>query len=399
MGTKRNYNCESIWNWHPEIVLVSKSPVTYKGFLIVSHSLYTSANTGCFRIKLKLIMPNYPSFCNAEISFGKQIAYLRNKEFSKDVKESMKSAQTVQSFLLQLQIIISKYIWNTDNNIDSKVETVNLLNDFVSRKNVLQDIKAALQSSSDVQLSCDGNLNIIKLSLRGISLKLKRCNNAGTPWKVVSSDLLDIPAFENLEMNVTSLSVAMTKLTWKVELLERAWEQLKEIDENCWVIDPPEPNKSHMYRRIHLSQSISVTITINPLSPTAVPTITFSGSDNEVKRQKDEVSNNIHNWNQECNIIENLKKLLNMYEFPEQQDSLDDVKGIISNCECGICFSEKSETDKLPDKICNNIKCMKHFHSACLSKWLQTNAGNQVVFGYIHGNCPHCKESISCPVE
>lgn len=32
-------------------------------------------------------------------------------------------------------------------------------------------------------------------------------------------------------------------------------------------------------------------------------------------------------------------------------------------------------------------------------KWLQVNAGNQVVFGHIHGNCPHCKENISCVIE
>jgi len=49
-----------------------------------------------------------------------------------------------------------------------------------------------------------------------------------------------------------------------------------------------------MHRRIHLSQSISITITIDPVAPTVVPTIQFSGSDNEVKRQMEDVSNNIH---------------------------------------------------------------------------------------------------------
>lgn len=67
------------------------------------------------------------------------------------------------------------------------------------------------------------------------------------------------------------------------------------ITRNCWVIDPLKPNKSHMHRRIHLSQSISVTITIqDPLHPTALPIIKFSGSDNEVTKQKNYVSNNIH---------------------------------------------------------------------------------------------------------
>lgn len=61
-------------------------------------------------------------------------------------------------------------------------------------------------------------------------------------------------------------------------------------------------------------------------------------------------------------MLENLRMLLNMYEFPEPQESLEDDKAIIGNHECGICFS----ADELPDKICNNEKCMKHFHSTCL---------------------------------
>lgn len=162
------------------------------------------------------------------------------------------------------------------------------------------------------------------------------------------------------------------------------------VTRNCWVIDPLKPNKSHLYRRIHLSQSLSVTITIDPLNP--LPVIKFSGCDNEVKRQTDDVSNNIHvcfiymhdvynylntnlisnliyvnmlilqKWDHDCSILENLKMLLNMYEFPEQQESMEEKKAIINN-ECGICFS-----DELPDKICNNKKCMRYFHSVCLSK-------------------------------
>lgn len=83
----------------------------------------------------------------------------------------------------------------------------------------------------DVQLSCDRNLSTIKLSLRGVSLTLQRCKNVGVPWKVVSSDISAIPTFEGFENNLTNLSVAMTKFKWQVELLERAWDQLKEIDE------------------------------------------------------------------------------------------------------------------------------------------------------------------------
>ncbi|KAG5325857.1 FANCL ligase, partial [Pseudoatta argentina] len=389
MATKHNYNYEEILKWHPEMILISESPVIWQGFLLVSE-LYPAGNIRCPRVKVKLVMPNYPSFDKARISFGKHIAFLRNIGFSREVKESMKSQKkTVSSFLSQLQLLIGKYIHNTSSKVCIPF-------DFESTRDFLHDIKAALQNQSDVQLSCDRNLSTIKLSLREIFLTLQRCKDIDILWKVVSSNMP-----ENFEKIVLSknLNVVTTKFKWQVEILEKAWEQLKEIDENCWVIDPPKPNKSHMHRRIHLSQSISVTITIDPVAPTAAPTIQFSGSDNEVKRQMEDVSNNIHNWNPDCNILDNLRMLLNMYTFPEQQDSLNDSQGVISNRECGICFSETSETDELPNKICNNHKCMKHFHSVCLSKWLQTNAANQVVFSHIYGNCPHCKEDIACPIE
>ncbi|XP_020299830.1 E3 ubiquitin-protein ligase FANCL isoform X3 [Pseudomyrmex gracilis] len=386
MAVRRSSDFEEMLEWHPEMILVSESPVTWHGFLNISNSQCVTRDTQCFRVRLKLIIPNYPSFSNSEVRFGKQIALLRKKGFSQKVKELTQTAQTVSLFLRQLQSVIVEYMQDANQN---------QIIDFESVNDLLRDLKTALQNSSDVKLSCDQNLRTIKFSLKDVSLVMQRCNNSEIPWKVVSSDLPDIPAFQAFENNITNLSVAMTKFIWQVELLEKAWKQLNEIDKNCWVVDPIKPTKNHMYRRIHLSQSISVTITINPLNPTALPEIKFLGSDNEVKKQTDNVSHNIHNWNENCSILENLMMLLDMQEFPAQQEiSLKDEKAIIGSHECGICFS----ADELPDKICNNEKCMKHFHSTCLSKWLQTNAGNHVVFGTIHGKCPHCKENISCPV-
>lgn len=76
--------------------------------------------------------------------------------------------------------------------------------------------------------------------------------------------------------------------------------------------------------------------------------------------------------------------LLNMYDFPEQQESLEDKIAIIGNRDCGICFCAKSD-DELPDKICNNKKCMKHYHSKCLSMVRDRNMYNLFIriIGYI----------------
>lgn len=77
-------------------------------------------------------------------------------------------------------------------------------------------------------MSCDRNLNTIKLSLRETSVTLQRHNNVKNPWKIISSDMPAIPMFVT-EYN--NLSVAMTKFQLQVEIFEKAWEQLKEIDE------------------------------------------------------------------------------------------------------------------------------------------------------------------------
>jgi len=108
MATKHNlnYNYEEILKCHPEMILISESPVTWQGFLLVSE-LYPTTNIRCSRVKVKLVMPNYPSFDKARISFDKHIAFLRNIGFSREVKKSMKTQQkTVSLFLSQLQLLI-----------------------------------------------------------------------------------------------------------------------------------------------------------------------------------------------------------------------------------------------------------------------------------------------------
>lgn len=91
---------------HPEMILTSKYPITWKGFLIIPVETLSARDVRCPRIKLKLIVPNYPSLRDMQVNFGKQIATLRNRQFSNSVKNLLKTASTVSSFLKQLQLII-----------------------------------------------------------------------------------------------------------------------------------------------------------------------------------------------------------------------------------------------------------------------------------------------------
>jgi len=98
--------CEALLKWHPEMILISESPVTWQGFLIIPKSSYAAHEVHYPRVKLKLVVPNYPSLHNMQVRFGKQIIFLRNKELCSKVKELINTVQTVSSFLTQLQSLI-----------------------------------------------------------------------------------------------------------------------------------------------------------------------------------------------------------------------------------------------------------------------------------------------------
>lgn len=63
--------------------------------------------------------------------------------------------------------------------------------------------------------------------------------------------------------------------------------------------------------------------------------------------------------------------------------------------DCCICYCHRLE-GKLPEKVCENVRCTKMFHTDCLFEWLQSNLDNQKRMDMVYGRCPMCDEHISC---
>ncbi|XP_076618607.1 E3 ubiquitin-protein ligase Fancl isoform X2 [Colletes latitarsis] len=355
---------------HPEMILTSETPVTWQGFLAVSCRSNSGRN---IRVKLKLIVPNYPLLRDANINFGKEITRIRSIEFSQ--KSNFINNAHIEDDLHEV----------TDNKA---VE-------------LLQELKDALETSPGVKLLSDNNLNTIQLFMNGVSLKLQRTKYRACPWIVIHSDLPEIPAFGPFEKNLSTLIIARNKFKLQVEILENAWSNLRQIDEKCWVLDPPKPKPSHLYRRIYLTPSLSMFLQVSPLNPMDLPEIKFMGSEVEVELQRSLVSKKLHYWNPKCNIIDNLMMLLNIDTFPQKEEKvyIEDKNAIVADEECCICFSMELDNKIIPDKICSNEKCRRHFHTSCLLNWLQAVAGNHIMFDHIHGTCPNCQESISCCIN
>ncbi|XP_076278688.1 E3 ubiquitin-protein ligase Fancl [Lasioglossum baleicum] len=388
-----NNDYDSIVQWHPEMILISETPVVWRGFLTVS----CRSNSGrSIRIKLKLTAPSYPSLHDAKINFGEEITLIRNStSFGNKVNDLMTKATKVSLFLRQLQSLISNFIdaaYIEDNMYDATDNNA---------LDIWQELKLVLEIPSDVQLLSDTSLNTFKLSMNNVCLKLQRTKSRVRPWTVIYSDLPEIPGFGPFEKNVSTLNIARSKFKVQVEMLKTAWLNLQQIDKQCWVLDPLQPKPYHLYRRVFLTPSLSMFVRINPLNPMDLPEIKFMGSETEVELQNDLISKNVHNWNPKHHIIDNLMMLLNIAEFPKEEvnECVEDENAIVTDKECCICYCMVSDNELLPDKICNNEKCRRHFHTSCLLKWLQAVAGNHIIFDHIHGNCPHCEESISCCIK
>ncbi|XP_076163567.1 E3 ubiquitin-protein ligase Fancl [Ptiloglossa arizonensis] len=383
---------EVIVQCHPEMVLISEIPVTWQGFLTVSCRSNSGRN---IRVKLKIIVPNYPSLHDANVTFGKKITLIRNLEFSRKVKNLMQNTTKVSSFLRQLQSLISSFI----NPIHIEDDIYEITDNKAVE--VLQELKDILEIPSEVHLSSDSNLNTIQLSIKNVSLKLQRTKDRIYPWTVIYSDLPEIHSFGPFEKNISTLSIARNKFKLQVEILQNAWTNLRQIDEKCWILNPQEPKPFHLYREIYLTPCLSMFIEVDPLNPMDLPIIKFAGSEDEVKLKEDLVSKNLHYWNLECNIIDNLMMLLNIDTFlkKEKKVCIEDKNVIVTDEECCICFSIKLDSEIIPKKICSNEKCRRHFHTLCLLEWLQNVAGNHIIFDHIHGTCPYCQESISCSIN
>ncbi|XP_074097031.1 E3 ubiquitin-protein ligase Fancl [Cotesia typhae] len=374
---------EELLKWYPQLILISENPVTLHGLLNI--------NNNC-QIEIKLKVPKYPSLKHATVNFGKKISLMYGTDFSVKVNDLLRSINSIMSFLNQLQKLMETII--KDKHVDTIVDA-----DWFDNYN-LEELKSALMIP-DVNIYASSGLEIIKLTYKDISIKLKETKSYNNPWIIVSSDLPEQRTLPALETCISTLTEAAETLKTRVDSLENIWIDLRDIDNKCWVIDPVKPKPSHLYRRIYINPSLSLLITPDPSSSERLQEIKVLGSDNEVSKCQNTITENLKKWSGERSIIENLLDLLDIEELPRPPDENRLVQpndGIVDDQECCICFSMESDSGETPSEVCNNEKCQRYFHSSCLLQWLQVIAGNQIFFNRIHGFCPNCNTNISCAI-
>uniref|UniRef100_A0A8D2DX39 FA complementation group L n=1 Tax=Sciurus vulgaris TaxID=55149 RepID=A0A8D2DX39_SCIVU len=146
-----------------------------------------------------------------------------------------------------------------------------------------------------------------------------------------------------------------------LESLKAFWDVMDEIDEKTWVLEPEKPTRSATARRIAL--------VVKPLG---------------IK-----LSQNIHLWDPENSLLQNLKDVLEI-DFPARSI----LEKSDFTMECGICYAYQLDGN-IPDQVCGNPQCGQPFHQICLYEWLRGLLTSRQSFNIIFGECPYCSKPIT----
>ncbi|XP_069810711.1 E3 ubiquitin-protein ligase FANCL isoform X3 [Dendropsophus ebraccatus] len=174
-----------------------------------------------------------------------------------------------------------------------------------------------------------------------------------------------------------------------LESLKVFWDALDEIDRKTWVLEPEKPTRSATMRRIAIGNNVSITIDVDPRHPTMFPESYFLGADHVVQPLKDKLNSNVHLWDPEVGLLQNLKDILEI-DFPSRSDF--DKSDF--TMDCGICYAYRLDS-AIPEQVCDDPHCAQPFHQACLYEWLKGLPSSRQSFNIIYGECPYCTKPIT----
>ncbi|XP_043845769.1 E3 ubiquitin-protein ligase FANCL isoform X1 [Dromiciops gliroides] len=187
----------------------------------------------------------------------------------------------------------------------------------------------------------------------------------------------------------SSLTNIHSQFLAALESLKAFWDVMDEIDQKTWILEPEKPTRSATMRRIAIGNNVSINIDVDPRHPTMLPECFFLGADHVVKPLGIKLSKNIHMWDPENSLLQNLKNVLEI-EFP--------VRAVLEKSDftmdCGICYAYRLE-GAIPDQVCDNAQCGQPFHQTCLYEWLRGLLTSRQSFNIIFGECPYCSKPIT----
>ncbi|XP_022453045.1 E3 ubiquitin-protein ligase FANCL isoform X2 [Delphinapterus leucas] len=337
----------SLLRQFPLLLPQNQAKTVYEGFI--------SAQGRDFH--LKILLPKDLQLRNARLLCSWQLKAILNG-YHHVVQQRMQHSPDLMSFLVELKMVL----------------------------------EVALKNKKELLVYVDTCFSTIKLKAEDasgrehlITVKLKAKYPAESPDCIV-----DFPVSFSVSWTPQSSLISIhSQFLAALESLKAFWDVMDEIDEKTWVLEPEKPTRSATARRIALGNNASINIEVDPRHPTMLPECCFLGADHVVKPLGIRLSRNIHLWDPENSLLQNLKDVLEI-DFP--------ARAILEksdfSMDCGICYAYQLD-GAIPDQVCDNSQCGQPFHQICLYEWLRGLLTSRQSFNVIFGECPYCSKPLT----
>ncbi len=216
--------------------------------------------------------------------------------------------------------------------------------------------------------------------------------------------LVELPKpFELAWSSNSGLSSVISQFQAVLKTYQQLWDELDDIDKYLWVMEPENPGRAVLERRIAVAVHCSIVVTLNPSSPRSVPRVVFLGAEGVVAPFRSCYNARLHSWNVENSLRTNLEDLLGQ-KLPSP--TVVGSSRADFSADCGICYQHRLQKEEksgmvsiIPDLICDNAKCRRPYHPSCLWEWFQTQPDARTSFGTVFGACVYCGVEISVNLQ
>lgn len=298
--------------------------------------------------------------------------------YSQILKQRMKQSTNMASFLVELQEISSRVAVHNQNAslLPAPAFYAALLEDLAAVG--WSKITSLNETLSSVTITTKDNSS----RLHSFELKLPPDYPSNAP--VCATNLPCALDFKGTIPQIVHI------FEQELEKFDKFWAVMDDWDNHTWVLEPSNPPRSCTYRRIAIGKGLSVTVVAAPLQPLALCEVIFFGPDTVVDPLRFKWQSSVDSWDPTVFPRINLQNLL-QFVFPYSST----VSREELNLECGICYSyvlAVGDSESVPDRVCDNVKCGRGFHHSCLFEWLKSVPSSRQSFNTIFGVCPYCSE-------
>ena len=178
-----------------------------------------------------------------------------------------------------------------------------------------------------------------------------------------------------------SLASALAQFRAALARHQLLWDMLDDLDAHAWVLEPKNPGRECVSRRIALGDHCSLQLELHAAAPTSLPELQFYGADRVIAPLRQALNANLARWQPDRTVRLNLADVLQR-ELPAPPSAAGAGTNAAAAAEayateCAICYSYELD-GAVPESACD--ACSKPFHKACLGEWLRALPTTQQSF-------------------